>query len=172
MITPFVRYSTMSQHDKKHRMAELTVDTHQDSDLNLVVSPEKAMKTNAQGSMLQQMTSVAPLNLTSHSIKGTTMASPLQSPVTITPPPAHGGKLQPPSINSPLGVDKESSVVKTKGTFFPMSGLSPAASAAVSAAMAVKAKMEQTGVMRVAGNTPVLVSRSPQCNGNISKQLN
>ena len=151
----------MSQHDKKHRMAELNVDTQQDSDLSLAISPEKAIKTSPQGSLLQQMAGAMPLNLTSHAIKGTTMVSPLQSPITVSPPPVHSGKLQSPSLQSPLGTDIESSVVKTKGTFFPMSGLSPAASAAVSAAMAVKAKMEQTGVMKAANSAPVLVSQAP-----------
>ena len=87
------------------------------------------------------------------------MVSPLQSPVTVTPPPAHNAKPQT-SQQSPFAGDKESSVVKTKGTYFPMSGLSSVESAAVSAAMAVKAQME-TGAVRGVSGAALLASPAP-----------
>ena len=155
----FVRHSTMAQHDKKHRMAELNVNTQQDTDPNLLTPTGSPIKAGVHATLLQQMTQLQPLNLAPHGIKGITMVSPLQSPVTVTPPPAHNAKTQAPQ-HSPFAGDKESSVVKTKGTYFPMSGLSSVESAAVSAAMAVKAQM-QTGAMRAPGSAALLASPAP-----------
>ena len=96
----FVRHSTMAQHDKKHRMAELNVNTHQDTDPNLLTPTGSPVKAGVHTTLLQQMTQIQPLNLAPHGIKGTTMVSPLQSPVTVTPPPAHNAKPQSSSAES------------------------------------------------------------------------
>ena len=162
----------MSQHDKKHKMAELSCNTMQDTDPSLLTTPTGSPnKTGVHASLLQQMTNAHLINAASQGIKGTTMVSPLQSPVTVTPPPAHTVKPQSSQL-SPFPGEKDSSVVKTKGTFFPMSGLSSAESAAVKAAMAVKAQMQHTGVIPVGAAPNVAVTAAGNLVNIAPKPLN
>ncbi len=149
----FVRHSTMAQHDKKHRLAEMSFSAQHEME----TTPDETVGSKAGTGQDR-----APLNVPSNTgIRGTTMVSPLQSPVTITPPPAHTTQVR--SVISPGSTDKDSSLVKTKGTYFPMSGLSPQAVTAVSAVMA---KLGQGGA---AGGAPVLVSQATNQMGVASK---
>ncbi len=147
----------MAQHDKKHKLNEVT---------KTLSAPSVAIPKNGVPAMLQQLPQPqgAPLNLSSPSNqqpRGTTMISPL-SPVSVTPPPAHGAVVK--ASTSPQHKD----VVKTKGTFFPSSGLSAAATAAVNAAIeATKAKMAASGQALPVGlggtatSAPILVTQAP-----------
>ncbi len=138
----------MAEHDKKHRMADLGVSK--------TLGSSKAEEKPRKGPLNPGFMNASPFGLTGSSIKGTTMVSPLQSPVTVSPPPAHSS--QPSSgAMSHAGLETESSVIKTNGTYFPVSGLSPTARAAVNAAMAVKAKIDQGGI-RTGNSTPVVMN--------------
>ena len=152
----------MAQHDKKHRLNEAT---------KTLSAPAVAIPKTGVPAILQQLPQPqgAPLNLsspTSQHPRGTTMISPL-SPINVTPPPAHGGAVKP-TVNPQ---HKDETVVKTKGTFFPSSGLSAAATAAVNAAIeATKAKMAASGqplpvgLGGTASSAPILVTQAPGVN--------
>ena len=139
----FVRYSTMAQHDKKHKLAEMTKQFTQ---------PKVAIS--------QKAFPVSPMML--HNAVITT-----NSPVSIQPPPPRGALPQgaPEPDHNTL-----QNIVKTSGTYFPLSTLSGAGHTSIpttgvtstaGSPSNISISITPPGVIHAASNAPVLIAPNP-----------
>ncbi len=126
----FVRYSTMAQHDKKHKLADMG---HQ------MASPPVSKPM------------------------------PVMAPVGITIPTSTQSSPTSPFLASP--VDDKDNIIKTRGTYYPLSALPQSTAQAFlaktgltpsQAATALGVQVSsQSGVMQAAANAPILIPQQP-----------
>ena len=149
----FVRYSTMAQHDKKHKMMELGKDITQQQQPPKLVMPHNPFPME-QGSMLLPNTVVT-----------------TNTPISVQP---MRSSPQVPAVST----DHEKNVIKTAGTFYPLTSLPHSSSHVItpmqssSTSGPVSISVTPPGIIHASTNAPMLMTTTAASMNKVTNVIN